>query len=325
MKRIAPGPRPALSSPVRPRRSSSAVLWVRPTGAGATGGELVAQPVFGSPAGRFLGASPQEAPGEVWALARGRAKIVRYTDSTGWETMPGPFGPGEQPIGELEFAPGALAGRSTPAGGVAILAQTESEQMLIVRDPGGRLHAAPQPGTQLHSEESLFSSEGSTGVLDVPVEEPGGRTGAFVVPATEGGVTQEAVLGFDGAWEREPICVGFAAAARLHDRRPPPSTRWRSTPAAPKTPGYWQRGQYREKGSSSSRANPAAARAGKRSGASDALEGRWGRCSRRPTPSFAQPSPTAPLTVGITARTAGQPLTVTSKGVWVDARLSCRR
>ena len=281
------------------------VLWGRPSGAGATGGELVAQPVFGSPAGRFIGASPQEAPGEVWAIARGRAKIVRYTDSTGWETMPGPFGPGEQPIGELEFAPGALAGRSTPAGGLAILAQTESEQMLIVRDPGGRLHAAPQPGTELHSEESLFSSEGSTGVLDVPVEEPGGRTGAFVVPATEGGVTQEAVLGFDGSWGREPICVGFDAAPACTS---PSSSSFHALAidaSSPENAWLLAKGAEPGEGIELFARESGGGPGGEAVWRQRRLGGSLGALFAQAAPSFAQPSPTAPLTVSITARTAG--------------------
>ena len=298
------------------------VLWARPSGAGAVGGELVAQPVFGSPAGRFLGASPQEAPGEAWALARGRPKIVRYTDSTGWETMPGPFGPGEQPLGELEFAPGALAGRTTPAGGVAVLAQTESEQMLIVRDPGGKLHAAPQPGAELHAEESLFGSEGSAGVLDVPVEEPGGRTGAFVVPAVEGGAAQEAVLGFDGAaWAREPICTGFAAGPAC---TAPLSSFHVLAIDASGTENAWllAKGAAPGEGIELFSREAGGGPGGEAVWRQRRLGGSLGALFAQAAPSIPQPSPAPPLTVGVAARTAGQPLTVTSKGVWVDARLT---
>ncbi|MGA8745832.1 MAG: hypothetical protein WB507_08205, partial [Solirubrobacterales bacterium] len=298
------------------------VLWARPAGAGAAGGELVAQPVFGSPAGRFLGVSPQEAPGEAWALARGRPKIVRYTDSNGWETMPGPFGPGEQPLGELEFAPGALAGRTTPAGGVAVLAQTESEQMLIVRNPGGNLHAVPQPGAQLHSGESLFSGEGSAGVLDVAVEEPGGGTGAFVVPAVEGGVAPEAVLGYDGAsWQREPICSGFAAGPSC---TAPSSSFHALAIDATGTENAWllAKGAVSGEGIELFSREAGGGPGGEAVWRQQRLGGSLGALYAQAAPSFPQPSPAPPLTVTVAARTAGQPLTVTPTGVWVDARLS---
>lgn len=302
------------------------VLLVRPLGAGADEGGLVAQPVFGAPAARFLGASPQEAPGEAWALARNGAKIVRYTDAGGWETAPGPFGEGGQPIAGLEFAPGRLVGRTTPAGGLAVAAQTlAGEQMVIVRDPGGDPHAAPDPGDLLHSEdgESLFSGEGTDGVLLSPVEEPGGGTGAFDVPAAQSPARQEAVLAFDGSgWAREPICVGFEPGPEC--TRPPGAfhvlaidasgieNAWllakraapeegielfqREVGGGPEGQTVWRQRQLGGPGS-------------------------LGSLFAQAAPEFPQPSPEPPLTVEVAARTAGQPLTVTPDGVWVDAGL----
>jgi hypothetical protein len=304
----------------------AAVLLAGPVGAGAVSGELVAQPVFGAPAGRFLGTAPQEAPGEAWAVARGRAKIVRYTDEGGWETMPGPFGTGEQPLAGLEFASVPLPGRTTPAGGVAILGRTKSEQALIVRDPGGQLYTAPSPGSLLHSEEeeSLYSDEGSTGVLLAPVEEPGGHTGAFDVPAVEPPARQEAVLDFDGAgWSREPICVGFAPGPACTT---PPSTfrvlaidaggpedAWLLTKGA--APGEGLELFEREAGGGP---GGEAAWRQRRLGPPGSL----GSLFAQATAEFPQPSPEPPLAVGIATRAAGQPLTVTPGGVWVDARLT---
>ena len=304
-----------------------AVLLARPVGAGASDGELVAQPVFGAPAGRFLGASPQEAPGEAWALARGEAKVVRYTDAAGWETMPGPFESGEQPIAGLEFPSGTLVGRATPAGGIALAAQTISgTQMAIVRDPGGDLHAAPDPGEALHSEEeeSLFSGEGSTSVLLAPVEEPGGSTGFFDVPAVESPTRQEAVLAFDGAeWAREPICVGFEPGPAC--TRPPAAFRVLAIDASGAESAWLL-------------AKRAAPEEGlelfqREAGGGPGGEAVWrqrqlgapgslGALFAQAAPEFPQPSPEPPLTVEVAARTAGQPLTATPAGVWIDARLT---
>jgi hypothetical protein len=304
-----------------------ALLLVRPIGAGAAEGGLVAQPVFGAPAGRFLGASPLEAPGEVWALARDGAKIVRYTDAGGWETVPGPFGEGGRPIPGFEFAPGRLVGRTTPAGGFAVAAQTlAGEQMIVVRDPGGNAHAAPGPGELLHTEdeESLFSGEGPDGVLLAPVEEPDGVTGAFDVPAAQPPAREEAVLAFDGSgWAREPICVGFEPGPECAG--PPgafhvlaidasgPEDAWllgkragpeegvelfqREVGGGPEGQTVWRQRQLGTSGS-------------------------LGSLFAQRAVEFPRPSPEPPLTVEVAARGAGQPLTVTPDGLWVDATLT---
>ena len=301
------------------------VLLARPVGAGAVGGQLVGQPVFGAPAARFLGSSPQEAPGEAWAIAPGQATIVRYTSADGWETMPGPYGPGEQPIAGLRFASGALAGRTTPAGGVAVAAQAAGAQMLIVRDPSGNLHEEPEPGV-LHSEEgeSLFSEEGSGGVLLIPVEEPGGATGAFDVPAVEPPTRQEAVLHFDGAgWEREPICVGFSSGPAC--QKPPTSFRVLAIDAgSPDSAWLLAKRAAPEEGVELFEREAGGGPEGEAAWRQRELgpPGSLGSLFAQGTLEFPQPSPEPPLTVGVTGRSAGQALTVTPDGVWVDARLT---
>ena len=305
---------------------SVVVLWARPAGAGATGDELVAQPVFGAPAGRFLGTSPLEAPGEAWALAKGGPKVVRYTDAGGWETLPGPFGPGEQPIAGLEFASGTLAGRTTPAGGVAVAAQVGfNAQTLIVRDPGGNLHETPEPGELLHSgEESLFSEEeGSNGVLLVPVEEPGGETGVFDVPAVESGTRQEAVLDFDGTeWSREPICVGFEPGPECTT---PSGTGFRVLAIDASGPeDAWLLAKKGGEGLELFEREAGGGPGGEAVWRQRRLgpPGSLGSLFAQAAPEFPQPSPEPPLAVGVAARTAGQPLTVTPDGAWVDAKLT---
>jgi hypothetical protein len=300
----------------------AAVLLARPVGAGAVSGELVAQPVFGSPAGRFLGASPAEAPGETWALAKNQAKIVRYSDEGGWETMPGPFGIGGGSIAGLEFAPGTLAGRTTPAGGVAVAAQTlAGEEMVIVRDPGGEFHAAPEPGEALHSEdeETLFSGEGSSGVLLAPVEETGGSTGFFDVPAVA--TRQEAVLHYDGAeWAREPICIGFEAGPAC--TKPPSAFRALAIDASgPESAWLLAKRAAPEEGIELFQREAGGGSGGETVWRQRELgpPGSLGSLFAQEAPEFSDPEP---FTVGIAARAAGQPLTVTSAGAWVDAELT---
>jgi hypothetical protein len=301
------------------------VLLARPVGAGAVGGELVGQPVFGAPAAKFLGPSPQEAPGEVWAIAKGQSTIVRYTDAGGWETMPGPFGPGEQPIAGLRFVPGALAGRTTPAGGVAVAAQAAGAQVLIVRDPGGNLDEEPQPGV-LRSEEgeSLFSEEGSNGVLLIPVEEPGGATGAFDVPAVEPPTHQEAVLHFDGAgWEREPICIGFEPGPAC--QKPPTSFRVLAIDASsPDNAWLLAKRAAPEEGLELFEREAGGGPEGEAAWRQRELgpSGSLGSLFAQGTLEFPQSSPEPPLVLGVAGRSAGQALTVTPDGVWIDARLT---
>ena len=193
----------------------TAALWQFAAGGADAegGGALVAQPYQGAPTLAFLGASPLEAPGEVWAVARGGATLARYSDGGGWETVPAPVGTEGQPIAELSFAAGAAVGRTTPHGGIVAAATAGEEQpLLVVRDPGGPLRVAPEPPSAvLGPEEALFATEGGSGPLLATLEGSGGSTRALVVPTVASGVP-EAVLSFvAGNWSREPICVGFAA------------------------------------------------------------------------------------------------------------------
>lgn len=300
------------------------VVLARPLGAGAVSSGLTAQPVFGAPAGRFLGVSPLEAPGEAWALSRNAARIVRYSDERGWETMPGPFGTGGGSIAGLEFVPGALAGRATPAGGIAVAAQTVAgEQMAIVRDPGGDPHATPDPGEALHSEdgESLFSGEGASGVLLAPVDEPGGSTGLFDVPATESPARQEVVLHFDGGgWSREPICAGFEPGPAC--TKPPGAFRVLAIDASgPEDAWLLGKRAAPEEGVELFQREAGGGPEGEAVWRQRELgpPGSLGALFSQEAPEFSDPEP---VTVAVAGRTAGQPLTVTQAGVWVDATLT---
>ena len=283
-------------------------IWRAPGGAEAQGsGELVAQPSQGAPTLNFLGASPQEAPGETWAVAKGGRTLARYTDAGGWETVPAPSAASGGPGLELSLAFGASAGRTTPRGGIAVAAETEVEgekvEVLVVRDPGGVLREAPSPGSLLIPGEALIGSSGA-GRLLAATEEPGDKVGAFVVP---GG--QANVLAFDGEkWSSESICTVAESAPSC---KVPESSfdviaigagegeAWLLGREAAPGEGIELFRRESSGGSAVWRQQPL--------GPPGSLGGRFGE--------------EAPLGVPVAVRERGQPLTVDESGVWVDAVL----
>jgi photosystem II stability/assembly factor-like uncharacterized protein len=295
--------------------------------ADAAAGELVAEPVQGTPAQTFIGASPAESPGEVWAFATSRGEIVRYTDAGSWEPLSRAVGPEGQPIADLAYMEGPVAGDVTSGGALVLAAAAGGLQLLVRRDPGGGLHSAPVPGPALLPEgEELF---GPSPVL-AAVDEPGGLAGAFVVPSR-----RAAVLGFDGTgWTREPVCSDGEPVAE----EPPveePGGEGEAPPAEPvpgcvaPRPGFrilaidasspenaWLLGR----GAVPGEGLELFAREG--SGASAV----WRQRSLGPEGTlgslFAGAEASLPQAVTVSPREAGQPLTVTSAGVWIDAELS---
>jgi hypothetical protein len=190
----------------------TAVVWqVGPRGAEAAGtGPLVGEPYVGAPAEVFLGASPLEAPGEVWATAKSGKELARYTESGGWETV-APVNADGSPIAQLSIPQGSYVGRATPSGGVVVAAQLGEEggRTLLVRDPGGLVRAAPEPPEALLAEgEVLFGSEG-THPLIAAMEASPGVTRALTVPTAEASGPTGVIAEVDGTWSREPICFGI--------------------------------------------------------------------------------------------------------------------
>ncbi|HSR95016.1 MAG TPA: hypothetical protein VLK56_09135, partial [Solirubrobacterales bacterium] len=289
-----------------------AALWQLATsGAGAEGGgELVAQPALGAPAATFLGASPLEAAGEVWATAPDGATFSRYTDAGGWETVEGPTGTDGRPIADLALVAGAAAGRTTPRGGIAAAASAGERPLLIVREPGGSPREAPEPPSAvLGPEEALFAAEGGTEPLLAALEDPGGGTRALVVPATVAPAVPEAILSFAaGAWSREPICAGLSPGACT-----PPASAFRVLAIEASGGEAW----LLAKGAGAGEGIELFRREG--AGGSPV----WRQQSLGPEGSlgslFAQP---APLGRSLVVRGGGQPLTVSEAGVWVDAQLT---
>lgn len=202
------------------------VIAARPIAAKAEpGGSLVAEPVLAAASAgvrQLFGASPQEAPGEVWGAGASGRSLVRYTEAGGWERVPMPVDEEGQPVAAIQVPnsgqePNAMAGRTTPSGGVAVAASVSAQgtaKTVLVRDPGGQFRAAPAPGPSLlpNGEELYVASKG--GVKLAAVEEASGHTGAFVVPAVKSlSSIQDGLLHFDGSsWTRERICLNAAPA-----------------------------------------------------------------------------------------------------------------
>lgn len=287
---------------------------LRASGAGAAGGELVVQPSQGAPTLAFLGASPLEAPGEVWAVAKGSGSgtktLARYTDAGGWDVVPEPAAVGGGPIPGLSLASDAAAGRTTPRGGVVVAGREEDDfgerhGILVVRDPGGALRQAGDPSSFLFGEEWLFgfANADETGRLLAATDEPGGKTGAFVVPES-----RTSVLAYDGTeWSEESICVKVVPVCEIEAEFKVDAIDASGSEA-------WLVGHGGALG--------------------DGLElfrretglpggPVWVRQPLGPPGSLgARYAEAEPFGVGVAARTKGQPLTVTSGGVWIDARLS---
>jgi hypothetical protein len=309
--RQAVGDRVALGTPPpSPTPTPPAGPAPPPPSAGSPAGEAagngtVAQLETGAPAMTLIGSSPAEAPGEAWG-STARA-IFRYAEGGEWQQQPAPLDAGGRPLSNLSFVQGASAGRATPAGGVALLAGSEGQRLLVLRDPRGDFRAAPDPGPLLHSGEALYSSAAGSQLLSA-VEEAGGRTGVFLVPVAEG--VPEAVLHFDGAsWSREPICAGVG-----------------SGPCQAPRPGFKVLGiDASGPGGAWLLARGAVAGDGvelfeRRAGGEWRQQPLGGPLGQMFSRASAELSPG--VKVGVTPRALGQPLTVTPAGAWVDAQLT---
>ncbi|HET7446009.1 MAG TPA: hypothetical protein VFJ57_15275 [Solirubrobacterales bacterium] len=273
-------------------------------GAGAAGtGQLVAQPSLGAPARTFLGASPQEAPGEVWAVAQQGQSLARYTTAGGWEVVPAPLTLGGE-AGVISFEQeGASVGRTTPAGGVAAIADGEEGETLVVRDPGGSLREVPRPGGLLEFEQQLVGT--GAGRLLAATEGAGGRTMALVVPELTG-TTVPRVLAYNGEeWAAEEICLQGPGCTS-----PEASFRVVAIDAGGGEAWLLGRGGAAGEGIELFR----------REGTVTPV---WRQQPLGPAASLgARYGEEAPLGVGVAARGQGQPLTVTAAGVWFDAVLT---
>lgn len=273
--------------------------------AGTAQGPLVAQPDSAVPSGTFVGA----AGGEVWMATLD--DVVRRTADGAWQPLPRPTAPDGRRVRYLRDA-GRFATVSA-RGGLALAAILDDrEQALVVRDPDGGLSVVPAPavagsatlapGDVLRQGESLFGR-----ALLTAVDEPSGRTGAFVVPAPRLNAVVDGIAHFDGVrWTREAICLDAACT-------PAPSAFSVLAIAALDPDRAWLL----------VRTGVAADGVVLLRRDASAPEVRWTRSSLGRSPFAARSPPVSPAaTVTIAPRAAGDPLVVTEQGLWVDATVT---
>lgn len=298
-----------------------------------SGGALVAEPILSATAAgvtELFGASPAEAPGEVWGMGQGEEganDIVRFSDAGGWETLPEPVDAEGKPVTAMKIAEAASAGRTTPRGGVVIAGEigessptTESSNALLIRDPGGQFRAVIPPEGILEEGEGLFEFNKPFSLRIAPVEEGTGKTGAFVVPTIKAPTTiYSAVIHYDGAeWSREPICVGTAVQCETSPlpASAKPRQGFEMLAIDASEPGNaWILAKAPRKNGSGSGENILLHREHgqwRKAPLGGTLGGEYG--TERP--------PIAGAEAFIVPSQHGQPLTVTSKGVWVDATIA---
>jgi hypothetical protein len=261
------------------------------------------QPQLGVPGlSTIIGASPGEAPGEVWATGNigsvpatlgaqllGNARVLLHRSrGTGWQILP---------ITDAAGNPLNFTGtpQVTYNGGVAMLSGPSSAETIITRDPGGAFVMAAEAPPLLGGEEL---ANGSQQPLMSAIDDEA-HTGALLVPSVLS-ATSPAVLHFDGSrWEREPLCTAYSPGGSepctvAHGLSPlaiaagSPQNAWllASGPGVPLA-------LFR-------RVAPA--------GSGAVWQQVW-------TPDAQEE---------VSQRTGGQMLTVTSSGVWVDARFERR-
>jgi hypothetical protein len=284
------------------------------------GGPLSFQPVLGLPSHevQLIGASPAEAPGEVWAQANvgavpvsaGGQQITNATvllrhageGGSGWQVVPIANAQGEQ----LGFTP--VADRVTPEGGIVLLGNNGSgERSVVTRNPGGAFVAAAPPsatgpGAVLEAGQQLYPTEATKAMVAAIVES--GRTDALVVPA--GGSSEPGVLRYDGTqWTRESLCAQLNGNVCA-----PPSALSALAIAAASPQSAWLL--------ASSSTEPLMLFQRTDSGSGSPV---W--VQRHPS-SWVFGTGTPPAGASVNARQVGSGplLTPTSQGVWVDARLS---
>ncbi len=259
-----------------------------------------------------------EANGATWGLGESEAndqttyELTQYAPGGGWTVAPPLLGASGEPLHDFTPAPDSagdapspLAGQVT-AGGSGVLIGTvpegkNREPVVLVRDPGGSFRERPIEASLLGAETLLLAARAP---LVAPLDEEGGGAGAFVVPF-DGSAAQEAVLHWDGkVWTREEIEV--------------PGT----TPTEKAESGFRVLGI-----GASSPANAWLLVQTSREAETLALYRRVGTVWKPVAPEETA-SPGAPLEVdgeplflgGDLEKLGNQLLTVTSQGVWIDAR-----
>jgi hypothetical protein len=292
--------------------AAAVVAWWASAGGAATGGgPLVAEPFLGSPANTFIGASPSEAPGEVWATAGNT--MARYTTAGGWETVAPPVTEtGAATDVEFQADQGTRLARTTSRGGIVAIGKSSDAggAVVVVREPGGSLVEVAEPEESVLGPGVSFAEALETPIV-AALEGPGGSTRALLTHT--GGPAPEAVLSRSAAgWIDEPICVGFVPGPSC--TVPPNAFRVLAIDA--------------NEGEAWLLAKEAQVGEGVELFHREATGGVggtpvWRQVELGPAGSlgarFGEPALGASAIVG---REAGQPLTVTSTGVWIDAAIT---
>jgi hypothetical protein len=277
----------------------------------------------------MFGASPLEAPDETWGIGQAgqggtpNYVVVHYAAGAGWTRAPAMLNSAGLSLEGFTPAKGVLTGQMT-AGGSGVLAGTVAKtDVVLVRDPGKPFQeTAVEPVAEAGEEAILREGEqlfAGRAPLVAAVEEGEGenaRAGALVVPG--GGAKAEhpepAVLHWEGQaqhWTREPIKLPAGDSAAEFE----PVAIAASSPA-----NAWLLGRV----SSSSEAVSLF----RRKPSAEGSPASWEAVS--PGEGASKPAPGSPLTVTEQAvtdesETLGQPLTVTSKGVWVDGKIAAAK
>lgn len=202
-------------------------------------------PLLGAadPQVELMGAAPGGEPGEAWGyrslpLAVGEVTVgsrklpfgpaanpatpdqqlvfMRHTDASGWQVFETPQDVNGNPY-RGPF-PNRLSARITPEGGGVLVGRDTSrpvgEQVVVLRhDPGGpwREMQDPPPGVLLPAEgeapaETLADAQGGGAVAVAAFDGTGGRTGLIFGP--QGRTLAAAMVVFDGSeWRRETIAL----------------------------------------------------------------------------------------------------------------------
>jgi hypothetical protein len=307
----------------------------------AAAGSLSFQPVLGLPATNvaIIGASPGEATEEVWAQGTAGGTVagqsvanatalLRYTGATGtWQVVPVDDAQ-DNPLnftwwGSEVTADGGvvLAGGEDTSGAGGDFTGTEG---IVTRDPGGAFVQVEPPNSEApaQSDEAPVLEPGeqlyADGTQIAALDEPGGHTGALIVPAWISASSSKAkvplgpgVLHYDGsAWTREPLCSEYSA-----DTCTPASATLQPLAIAASSPqDAWLI-------ASSSHGPALFQRVAPASGAAPSITPVWVQVQFT-SGLLSNGNGGAPAGETVSALSSGPILTPTSQGVWVDLALA---
>ncbi len=273
----------------------------------------------------MFGASPTETPGEAWGIGRAgqggtpNYVIVRYAPGAGWTRAPALLNSAGQQLEGFTPAKGVLAGQMAPDGSGVLAGTVEKADVVLVRNPGKAfqetsVEPVAEAGEEalLRTGEQLFSSRAPLVAALDEGEGESARAGALVIPGdgAKAASPEPAVLHWEGQsehWTREPIKLPAGDSAAEFE----PVAIAASSPE-----NAWLLARVSE--------NSEAVSLFRRKPAAEGSPASWEAVS--PGEGASKPAAGSPLTVAEQSvadesETVGQPLTVTSKGVWVDGKL----